>query len=53
MSTDEMAAYIYTILSEHELTVGESVSSLKKAIKLVNKSVYYDYLKESEYEECN
>lgn len=27
MSTDEMAAYIYTILSEHELTVGESLSS--------------------------
>ena len=53
MSTDEMAAYIYTILSEYELTVGESLSSLKKAIKLVNKSVYYDYLKESEYEECN
>ena len=51
MSTDEMAAYIYTILSEHELTVGESLSSLKKAIKLVNKSVYYDHLKESEYEE--
>ncbi len=53
MSTDEMAAYIYTILSEHELTVGESLSSLKKAIKLVKKSVYYDHLKESEYEECN
>lgn len=31
MSTDEMAAYIYTILSEHELTVGELFSSLKKS----------------------